>query len=53
MSGHFHQKPLCELVEALTLSACQKLTSSLTSFRDIVKILQKYYFEYLNKCPKC
>ena len=52
MSGHFHQKHLCELVEALTLSAYQKLFSSLTSFRDIVKTLQKYYFEYLNLMPK-
>ena len=47
MSGHFHQKWQCQLVETLTFISMQKInfiSIFFFFFWDIVKTLQTYYF---------
>ena len=55
MSGYFHQKRQCQLVE--TLMFMQKLQAKtwapFLTFWDIVKILQTFYFEYFENVWLC
>ena len=53
MSGHFHQNSNANLKKLWCLPACKKMNCIHKPSGDNVKMLQTYYFEYLENAWSC